>query len=232
MVNSALQLTGYISGLIGSALSLVVCVMPEWRRQDMVGEVIEMQVKKQGIWWNCQYFSTGQWHCDDFDRMLLGLPPELQAARALMVIGCMFGFLGYLLSNVGLACTSMMADSPESKRKVAITGGTFWLLNGLCTGVAVSFYAALVVQDFYQSGGMSGQGLGSSGGVNTMGASGTRFVYGTALFLGWASMVLGLIGGACQISATCSDNDDDDDDFGAPLPNTNRYNPPPRSEFI
>jgi hypothetical protein len=91
--------------------------MPEWRRQDMVGEVIEMQVKKQGIWWNCQYFSTGQWHCDDFDRMLLGLPPELQAARALMVIGCMFGFLGYLLSNVGLACTSMMADSPDSKRK-------------------------------------------------------------------------------------------------------------------
>jgi len=59
-----------------------------------------------------------------------------------------------------------------------------------------------------------------------------RFVYGTALFLGWASMVLGLIGGACQIGATCSDNDDDEDDFGAPLPNTNRYNPPPRSEFI
>ena len=34
--------------------------MPEWRRQDMAGEVIEMQIRKQGIWWNCMFFSTGQ----------------------------------------------------------------------------------------------------------------------------------------------------------------------------
>ena len=48
--------------------------MPEWRKNDMQGEVIEMQVRKQGIWWNCMFYSTGQWHCDDFDRFFIGLP--------------------------------------------------------------------------------------------------------------------------------------------------------------
>lgn len=32
------------------------------------------------------FYATGQWHCDDFDRFFIGLPPELQTARALMII--------------------------------------------------------------------------------------------------------------------------------------------------
>ena len=35
--------------------------MPEWRKTDMQGQVIEMQITKQGIWWNCQFFSTGMY---------------------------------------------------------------------------------------------------------------------------------------------------------------------------
>ena len=91
--------------------------MPEWRKSDLQGQVIEMQISKQGIWWNCMFFSTGNWHCDDYDRVLLGLPAELQTARALMVLACILGFLGYCLSQVGLGCTTFMEDNQASKRK-------------------------------------------------------------------------------------------------------------------
>ena len=101
--------------------------MPEWRKTDMQGQVIEMQITKQGIWWNCQYFSTGQWHCDDFDRAILGLPGELQAARALMVLACLFGFVGYVLSQIGLGCTTFMEENQSSKRKSKSTLSNFKL---------------------------------------------------------------------------------------------------------
>ena len=144
MVNQGLQLAGYLLGLMSGMIAkiissllwwviifvvqhfhfiilacgtLITCVMPEWRKSDLQGQVIEMQISKQGIWWNCMFFSTGNWHCDDYDRVLLGLPAELQTARALMVLACILGFLGYCLSQVGLGCTTFMEDNQASKRK-------------------------------------------------------------------------------------------------------------------
>ena len=46
---------------------------------------------------------------------------------------------------------------------MAIAGGVMLGLSGLCTGVAVSYYAAVVVQDFYVAGGMSANGLNAQG---------------------------------------------------------------------
>lgn len=117
MVNQGLQVCGFLMGLIGACGSLITCVMPEWRKNDMQGEIIEMQVRKQGIWWNCMFYSTGQWHCDDFDRFFIGLPAELQCARALMIISCLMGFLGYVMSNFGLSCSNFMEDNRSAKNK-------------------------------------------------------------------------------------------------------------------
>ena len=47
MVNQGMQVCGFLMGLIGACGSLITCVMPEWRKNDMQGEVIEMQVRKQ-----------------------------------------------------------------------------------------------------------------------------------------------------------------------------------------
>ena len=41
-------------------------------------------------------------------------------------------------------------------------------LGGVLTGIAVSFYAATVVSDFYATGGMAGVGLSNMGGINAM----------------------------------------------------------------
>lgn len=208
MVNQGLQLAGYLLGLMSACGTLITCVMPEWRKSDLQGQVIEMQISKQGIWWNCMFFSTGNWHCDDYDRVLLGLPAELQTARALMILACILGFLGYCLSQVGLGCTTFMEDNQASKRKICISGAICFGISALCTGIAVSYYTAVVVQDFYASGGMAGVGLSNTGGIGQ--AAGNRFIYGTALFIGWLSCGLGICGAVVQICGTQGDDDDDD----------------------
>ena len=71
------------------------------------------------------FYSTGQWHCDDFDRFFIGLPAELQVARALMIISCLSGFVGYVLSNFGLACSNFMQDNRSSKNKGKIIENIF-----------------------------------------------------------------------------------------------------------
>ena len=194
--------------------SLIACVMPEWRKNDMAGEVIEMQVRKQGIWWNCMFYSTGQWHCDDFDRFFIGLPAELQTARALMIMACLSGFMGYIMGNFGLSCTNFMEDNRVGKKRMAMASAIAFGFGALCTGIAVSYYAAVVVQDFYMSGGMTSGGLGAQGGIagGIMGNAGSRYVYGTALFIGWISLVAGLSGMVVQICGTRGD--DDDEDYG------------------
>ena len=48
------------------------------------------------------------------------------------------------------------------------------------------------------------------GGANPMMAN-NRFVYGSALFIGWASSGLGIMGGVIQGCGTSNDEDDDDD---------------------
>ena len=98
-------------------------------------------------------------------------------------------------------------------------------LGGVLTGIAVSFYAATVVSDFYSSGGMTGVGLSNMGGVNSMQGmlmsrlhaltnasfqAGNRFIYGNALFLGWLACGLGIVGAVVQICGTTGDDEDDD----------------------
>lgn len=226
-----MQLAGFIMGLLSACGSLITCVMPEWRKNDMAGEIIEMQVRKQGIWWNCMFYSTGQWHCDDFDRFFIGLPAELQTARALMIIACLTGFVGYVAGNVGLSCTTFLEDNLVAKKRLAMLSAVCYGVGALCTGIAVSFYAAVVVQDFYMSGGMAGAGLNNS--MNTSQA-GNRYVYGTALFIGWISSFTGILGMVVQI---CGSRGDDDDEpynnntnpYTTNQPYTNQAFPKPRN---
>lgn len=122
---------------------------------------------------------------------------------------------------------------------VAICGAVCFGLSAICTGVAVSYYAAVVVQDFYMAGGMSGQGLGNSGGMAAN--AGSRYIYGTALFIGWFALVMGLIGMVLQILGTTGNSDEDEDwNPNQQYPPNQTYNNPtfipkqtrPGTEFI
>lgn len=98
-----------------------------------------------------------------------------------MVVAVLLGFVGMVLSVVGMKCTRVGDSNPIAKGRVAISGGALFLLagewpcflfyplghdrvagqelgtaehpsalsSGLCTLTAVSWYATLVTQEFF-----------------------------------------------------------------------------------
>ncbi|KAL0175199.1 hypothetical protein M9458_031167, partial [Cirrhinus mrigala] len=73
----------------------------------------------------------------------------IQACRALMIISLLLGLLGAIMGVMGLACTKLGSTSEESKGKISLTAGIISILSGLCVIIAVSWYAARIVQEFY-----------------------------------------------------------------------------------
>nr|KAF6377583.1 claudin 19 [Myotis myotis] len=115
------------------------------------------------------------------------LPPgHIQSARALMVVAVLLGFVAMILSVVGMKCTRVGDSNPIAKGRIAISGGALFLLAGLCTLTAVSWYATLVTQEFFNP----------STPVNA------RYEFGPALFVGWAAAGLAMLGGSF-LCCTC-----------------------------
>merc|ERR1712071_627004 len=73
------------------------------------------------------------------------------------------------------------------------------LLAAVCIGTAVSWYAALVVEDY------SRYTQGMNAGVET---SVQRFVYGTALYTGWGAMSTLFIQSMILCCSSWGDNED------------------------
>uniref|UniRef100_A0A672SRF1 Claudin-15-like n=1 Tax=Sinocyclocheilus grahami TaxID=75366 RepID=A0A672SRF1_SINGR len=103
----------------------------------------------------------------------------IQACRALMIIALILGLLAVIMAAMGLKCTKLGSTSEESKGKISLTAGVMFMLSGLCVMVAVSWYAARVVQEF-----------------NDPFYGGTKYELGAGLYLGWAAAALAILGGA------------------------------------
>merc|ERR1712141_616461 len=77
-------------------------------------------------------------------------------------------------------CTTLVEhNQPKLKAKITIGCGALSLLSAICIGTAVSWYAALVVEDY------SRFTTGMSAGIET---SVQRFIYGRGLYFGWGAM--------------------------------------------
>ncbi|XP_075014193.1 claudin-15-like isoform X3 [Calonectris borealis] len=109
---------------------------------------------------------------------------HIQACRALMIASILLGFIATVLSLLGLKCTNVGLSDEDGKMKFVVTGGFLFILGGLCSMVAVSWYAAMVTAQFFDQ-------L----------YAGTKYELGDALYLGWAGSVLYTLGG---ILLTCS----------------------------
>lgn len=57
-------------------------------------------------------------------------PVHIQTCRALMVISVLMGFIAIIVSVVGMKCTKVGDNNPSTKSKIAISGGSLFLLSG------------------------------------------------------------------------------------------------------
>ncbi|XP_050978854.1 claudin-19 isoform X1 [Labeo rohita] len=180
MANSGFQLLGYFLALGGWIGIISTTVLPQWKQSSYAGDAIIMAVGLyEGLWMSCASQSTGQVQCKIFDS-LLSLDVHIQTCRALMVISVLMGFIAIIVSVVGMKCTKVGDNNPSTKSKIAISGGSLFLLSGVCTLVAVSWYATQVSYHFFDP--------------NT--PINARYEFGPALFVGWAAAILMMLGGS------------------------------------
>ncbi|XP_061235284.1 claudin-15-like isoform X2 [Neopsephotus bourkii] len=182
-MTSALEIVSLLLCLGG--LAIIGATLPNnyWKVSSLHGSVITTTTLFENLWKSCAQDSIGVSNCREFDS-LLALPAYIQACRALMIASIILGFIAAVLSLLGLKCTKIGLSDEDGKMKFAVTGGFLFILGGLCSMVAVSWYAAMITAQFFDP-------L----------YAGTKYELGTALYLGWAGSALCMIGG---ILLTCS----------------------------
>ncbi|KAK9536507.1 hypothetical protein VZT92_006282 [Zoarces viviparus] len=178
MASAGLQILGVFLAAVGFLGDIIICILPIWKVSAFIGNnIVTAQTFWEGLWMNCVKQSTGQMQCKVYDS-LLALPRDLQAARALVVFSILVAFMGILLSITGGKCTNCIEDE-AAKSRVAIAAGVFFIVSGILCLIPVSWSAHVVIRNFY----------------NPMMIDSQRRELGAALFIGWGSAGLMLIGG-------------------------------------
>ncbi|XP_071196158.1 claudin-14-like [Salvelinus alpinus] len=178
MASMAVQLLGFFLGLLGLVGSVVATVLPHWRRTAYVGSnIITATAYMKGLWMECVWHSTGIYQCE-VHRSMLALPPDLQAARALMLLSCLTSTLAALVSSAGMKCTRCARGS-SIKHALAISGGVCFLSAGMLCLITVCWTTNDVILDFY----------------NPILPEGMKYEIGMAVYLGYVSACLSLMGG-------------------------------------
>ncbi|XP_076867358.1 claudin-15-like isoform X2 [Brachyhypopomus gauderio] len=108
----------------------------------------------------------------------------IQACRALMIASIVLGTFGLIATLVGMQCSKIGGENYVLKGRIAALGGVFFILQGLCTMIAVSWYASNITREFFDP-------L----------YPGTKFEIGEGLYIGWCSATLALLGGCCLMCA-------------------------------
>ncbi|NXJ61974.1 CLD14 protein, partial [Rostratula benghalensis] len=179
MASSAVQLLGFSLSLLGLIGTLIATILPHWWRTAHVGtNIITAVAYMKGLWMECVWHSTGIYQCQ-VHRSQLALPRDLQAARAMMVISCVLSMLACVIAVIGMKCTQCAKGTP-AKASIAVSGGIVFILAGLVCLVPVSWTTNDVVTDFY----------------SPVLPSGMKYEIGQALYLGFVSASLTILGGA------------------------------------
>ncbi|KFQ26073.1 PREDICTED: claudin-14 [Merops nubicus] len=179
MASSAVQLLGFCLSLLGLIGTLIATILPHWWRTAHVGtNIITAVAYMKGLWMECVWHSTGIYQCQ-VHRSQLALPRDLQVARAMMVISCVLSVLAGVVAVIGMKCTRCAKGTP-AKASFAVSGGILFILAGLVCLVPVSWTTNDVITNFY----------------NPTLPSGMKYEIGQALYLGFISASLTILGGA------------------------------------
>jgi len=184
MVSMGRQMLGFALSIIGFLGTIIVCALPMWKVTAFIGaNIVTAQVIWEGLWMNCVTQSTGQMQCKIYDS-LLALPQDLQAARALVVIAIIVAAFGIILGIAGGKCTNFVEDE-RAKTRVAIAAGIVFICAGVLILIPVCWSANTIIRDFY----------------NPILTNAQRRELGAALYIGWGTAALLILGGALLCSS-------------------------------
>ncbi|XP_053187888.1 claudin-15-like [Scomber japonicus] len=182
-MNAIVEAFAFFLGFLGWLMVGVALPNRYWRVSTVDGNVITTSTIYENLWMSCATDSTGVHNCRDFPS-LLALNGYIQASRALMIASIVFGTFGLVATLAGMQCSKIGGENYVLKGRIAAIGGVFFLLQGICTMIAVSWYAANITQEFFDQF-----------------YPGTKYEIGEGLYIGWSSATLAICSGSCLLCA-------------------------------
>ncbi|XP_012371639.1 claudin-22-like [Octodon degus] len=183
---TAMQSVGLALSLLGWVLSCLTNYLPHWKNLNL--DLNEMENWTMGLWKTCVIQEEVGRQCKDFDSFL-ALPAELRISRILMFLSNGLGFLGLLVSGLGLDCLRIGQRQQDLKGRLLILGGILLWTSGVTALIPVSWVAHITVQEFWDE---------------SIPEIVPRWEFGEALFLGWFAGLSLLLGGCLLHCAACS----------------------------
>ncbi|XP_066491202.1 claudin-4-like [Tiliqua scincoides] len=178
MGSMGMQILGMALAAMGWLGTIVCCALPMWKVSAFMGNNILVSHRNwEGLWMNCVLQSTGQMQCQVYE-VMLALPQDIQAARALVVIAILLAVLGLFLSILGGKCTHCL-DEETSKARVVVAAGVIFLLSSILLLIPLCWTAHDIIRNFY----------------SPMIVDSQKREFGPSLYIGWASCGLLLFGG-------------------------------------
>lgn len=172
------EVAGQILSFIGLVGVAVACGVPMWRVTFYIGaNIVTGQTVWDGLWMNCVMQATGQMQCR-LDSSLMTLTADLQAARALVILSLVFGFIGFMLTFVGAKCTGCLKKD-SSKAKVVISAGCLILVSAILVLIPVCWSATVTITDY----------------ESPLTITTQKREIGACIYIGWGSAAILLIGG-------------------------------------
>ncbi|XP_036099453.1 claudin-17 [Molossus molossus] len=184
-----LPVAGLVLGFLGLVGTLATTLLPQWRVSAFVGSnIIVFERVWEGLWMNCVRQAKTALQCK-FYSSLLALPPALEAARALTCLAVALALAALLVGICGMRQVQCVGSQGRAKAHLLGTSGALFLLTGVCVLVPVSWTANIIIRDFHNPAIHVGQ----------------KRELGAALFLGWASAAVLLVGGGLLCGFCCCD---------------------------
>lgn len=172
------EVAGQVVSFIGLVGSAVTCGIPMWRVTSYIGaNIVTGQIVWDGLWMNCIMQSTGQMQCK-LNESVMRLSKDLQAARALVIIALLVGFLGFMVTFIGAKCMGCLKKE-SSRSKVVVLGGCLIIFAAVLLLIPVCWSAAITITDFQ----------------NPLTVETQRREIGASIYIGWGSAALLLVGG-------------------------------------
>ncbi|TRZ03572.1 hypothetical protein DNTS_013490 [Danionella cerebrum] len=187
-----LEVIALVLGFLGCGSAVLSLTNHNWKVSTDDDNVVITADIYENLWMSCADDSSGNFNCLNF-HSLLALPGFIQACRALMIASIALGTFGLAATLVGMQCSKIGGDNHKLKGRIVVLGGVFFMLQGLCTMTAVSWYASSITREFYDP-------L----------YPGTKYEIGDGLYIGWSSATLALFSSICLLCSCGLRNPNED----------------------
>jgi len=171
---------------------MIVTIFPYWKwSSSKLSDGIYRTWKAwEGIWWRCTAKKSGEMWCDFHKDPLFKLSNDLQSWRALMCFACVFSFVAVITTILSMECVKAIEKETKAKAFMSIISGGLVLASATFLGVAVSWYAIVVLNEF-RSPYYSERQVG--------------FEFGPCLYIGWVAALVGIVCSLISLSVGCKE---------------------------